>query len=151
MSGLFKARHQDEDAARQYIEKFLWKDRPVCPHCGLIENSYKLESKPDSKHQLRKGVYKYGGCGSKFTATVGMIFEDSPNPLYKWLLAFHLMCSSKMGVSALQLQRNLWGADEETGKPNGSYRRRERVRSQGRRSAHGQKKGGERPKRGLMQ
>jgi hypothetical protein len=35
--------------------------------------------------------------------------EDSHIPLHKWLLAFHLMCSSKNGVSALQIQRELWG------------------------------------------
>ena len=35
------------------------------------------------------------------------IFEDSHLPLGKWLMAIHLMCSSKKGVSALQLKRNL--------------------------------------------
>ncbi|HEY1215460.1 MAG TPA: IS1595 family transposase, partial [Bryobacteraceae bacterium] len=122
MAGLFQKQYQDEDAAREHIEKILWKNGPVCPHCGVVENIYKLESKPDSKHQLRKGVYKCGGCRKQFTVTVGTIFEDSHIPLHKWLLAFHLMCSSKKGISALQLQRNLWGENEETGKPNGSYR-----------------------------
>ena len=32
------------------------------------------------------------------------------------------MCSSKKGISAHQLWRNLWGVNEQTGKPNGSYR-----------------------------
>lgn len=32
------------------------------------------------------------------------------------------MCSSKKGISAHQLWRNLWGVDEETGKPKGSYK-----------------------------
>ena len=122
MAGLVQKQYQNEDAAREYIEKLLWKNAPVCPHCGVIENIYKLESKPDSKHQLRKGVYKCGGCRKQFTLTVGTIFEGSHIPLHKWLLAFHLMCSSKEGISAFQLQRNLWGENEETGKPNGSYR-----------------------------
>ena len=39
--------------------------------------------------------------------TVGSIFEDSHIPLHKWLLAIHLMLSSKKGVSAHQLMRNL--------------------------------------------
>jgi hypothetical protein len=33
--------------------------------------------------------------------------ERSHIPLHKWLLALHLMASSKKGISALQLQRNL--------------------------------------------
>jgi transposase-like protein len=122
MPGIFQKRYQDEDAAREHLEKILWKNGPVCPHCGVVENIYKLESKPDSKHKLRKGVYKCGGCRKQFTVTVNTIFEDSHIPLHKWLLAFHLMCSSKKGISALQLQRNLWDEDEETRKPKGSYR-----------------------------
>jgi transposase-like protein len=39
--------------------------------------------------------------------TIGTIFEDSHIPLHKWLLAIHLMASSKKGISALQLMRNL--------------------------------------------
>jgi transposase-like protein len=39
--------------------------------------------------------------------TVNTIFEDSHIPLRKWLLAMHLLCSSKKGMSALQLQREL--------------------------------------------
>src|SRR5260370_9982267 len=35
------------------------------------------------------------------------MFEDSYIPLHKWLLAIHLLCSSKKGMSAHQLMRNL--------------------------------------------
>ena len=35
------------------------------------------------------------------------VMEDSHIPLNKWLLAFYMMCASKMQVSALQLQRQL--------------------------------------------
>src|SRR3954469_10451029 len=122
MPGLFQKQFQDEDAAREHLEKLLWKNGPVCPHCGVTENIYKLESDKETTNKLRKGVYKCGGCRKQFTVTVGTIFEDSHIPLHKWLLAFHLMCSSKKGISALQLQRELWGEDEETKKVKGSYR-----------------------------
>lgn len=87
-----------------------------------------MESKAESKNKLRAGVYKCGGCRKQFTVTVGTIFEDSHIPLHKWLFATHLMCSSKKGVSALQLQRELWGENpdkkDKKGRPtiNGSYR-----------------------------
>src|ERR1035437_10056741 len=35
------------------------------------------------------------------------IFEDSHIPLRKWLIAWYLRCSSKKGISSLQLQRIL--------------------------------------------
>jgi transposase-like protein len=39
--------------------------------------------------------------------TVGTIFERSHIPLRHWVIAFHLMCSSKKGISAHQLHREL--------------------------------------------
>ena len=105
--GLLQPQFRDEYSARAYLEKNLWPDGPVCPHCGVIGEAYKLQSKPGTKSQLRKGVYKCAACREPFTVTVGTIFEDSKIPLHKWLLAVHLLCSSKKGISAHQLMRNL--------------------------------------------
>ena len=44
---------------------------------------------------------------AKFTVTIGTIFEDQHIPLRKWLIAWYLICSSKKGISSLQLQRLL--------------------------------------------
>ena len=98
----------DEDKAREFLEKLRWPDGPVCPHCGLLNNAYRLEPKPSAKGKhVRKGVWKCGGCREQFTVTVGTIFEDSHIPLSKWLLAYHLLCASKKGMSAHQLHRML--------------------------------------------
>jgi transposase-like protein len=98
----------DEEKAREYIEKLRWPDGPVCPHCGLIGNAYRLTPQDSKKGQhVRPGVWKCGGCRAQFTVTVGTIFEDSKIPLSKWLLAYHLLCSSKKGMSAHQLHRML--------------------------------------------
>src|ERR1700687_3901411 len=98
----------DEDKAREFLEKLRWPDGPVCPHCGLLDNAYRLEPKASKKGtHVRKGVWKCGGCREQFTVTVGTIFEDSHIPLSKWLLAYHLLCASKKGMSAHQLHRML--------------------------------------------
>jgi transposase-like protein len=98
----------DEDKAREFLEKLRWPDGPVCPKCGEIDNAYRLEPKPSKKGtHVRKGVWKCGGCREQFTVTVGTIFEDSHIPLSKWLLAYHLLCASKKGMSAHQLHRML--------------------------------------------
>jgi transposase-like protein len=96
-----------EDDAAKYMEARRWPSGPVCPHCTATHRAYALDSKPESANQLRKGVYKCGGCSKKFTVTVGTIFEDSRIPLYKWLLAVHLMSVSPDGVTAAELQRKL--------------------------------------------
>jgi len=96
----------DEDKAREFLEKMRWPDGPVCPKCGEVNNAYRLEPKPSKKDKhVRKGVWKCGGCREQFTVTVGTIFQDSHIPLSKWLLAYHLLCASKKGMSAHQLHR----------------------------------------------
>jgi transposase-like protein len=106
-TGLLAPQYRDEDAAREHIEKIRWPDGPVCPHCGLVNEATKLEPREGSKNGVREGVWNCNGCRKQFTITVGSIFEDSHIPLHKWLLAIHLMCSSKKGISAHQLMRNL--------------------------------------------
>lgn len=98
----------DEDKAREFLEKLRWPDGPVCPKCGELNNAYRLEPQKSKKDtHARKGVWKCGGCRQQFTVTVGTIFEDSHIPLSKWLLAYHLLCASKKGMSAHQLHRML--------------------------------------------
>src|SRR5712691_341817 len=102
MAGLIAPHHHDEDAARAYLEAQLWPDGPVCPHCGIIGEAFKLAGET-----TRKGLWKCSACRKPFTVTMKTIFEDSHIPLHKWLLAIHLMCASKKGVSAHQLMRML--------------------------------------------
>src|SRR5436190_1136296 len=106
-TGLLAPQYRDEDAARAHIEKQRWPDGPICPHCGVVNEATKLEPRAGSKAAVRKGVWQCNGCRKQFTVTVGSIFEDSHIPLHKWLLAIHLMASSKKGISAHQLMRNL--------------------------------------------
>jgi transposase-like protein len=73
----------------------------------VIGESFRLQAKSNSKTPVRKGVWKCGGCRKQFTVTVGTIFEGSHIPLNKWLLAIHLLCASKKGMSSLQFQRML--------------------------------------------
>lgn len=92
----------NEDAARSHFEAIRWPDGRVCPHCGTIDNSTLLMGK-----STRPGLYKCKDCRKPFTATMGTVYERSHIPLHKWLLATHLMVSSKKGISAHQLFRML--------------------------------------------
>src|SRR5438105_403892 len=96
----------DEDTAREFLELMRWPNGPVCPRCKSTV-AYRLSPRVESKRPVRKGVLKCKGCRKQFTVTVGTIFEDSHIPLNKWLLAIHLLCSSKKGMSAHQLMRML--------------------------------------------
>ncbi len=96
----------DEDKAREMLEAKRWPNGVICPHCKET-GAYKLTPKAESKSGVRKGVWKCKACRKQFTVTVGTIFEDSRIPLSKWLLAIHLLCSSKKGHSAHQIHRML--------------------------------------------
>ncbi|HEX5234305.1 MAG TPA: IS1595 family transposase [Silvibacterium sp.] len=97
---------QDPNKAREFLEAQRWPNGPVCPHCDC-KVAYKLTPKPGSKKPVRPGVYKCKECEQQFTVTVNTIFEDSHISLNKWLLAIHLLCASKKGMSAHQLHRML--------------------------------------------
>jgi transposase-like protein len=90
----------DDTEARKALEAILWPDGPICPHCGVINHAYATK---------RPGVYRCAEkeCRKDFTVTMKTVMERSKIALHKWLQAFHLMCSSKKGVSAHQLHRTL--------------------------------------------
>jgi transposase-like protein len=93
-------RFRDDTAAREYLESVLWPEGPACPHCGVINHAYATK---------RPGVFRCAEkeCRKDFTVTMRTVMERSKIALHKWLQAFHLMCSSKKGVSAHQLHRTL--------------------------------------------
>jgi transposase-like protein len=98
---LFAEPHfQNDEAARAMLESILWPDGPVCAHCGVVNHAYKTK---------RPGVFRCAekGCRKDFSVTMKTVMERSKIALHKWLQGFHLMTSSKKGVSAHQLHRTL--------------------------------------------
>jgi transposase-like protein len=92
----------DEAAAWAHFEAIRWPHGPVCPHCGVINAADKIVGKT-----ARFGLYRCHECVKQFTATIGTVYERSHIPMHKWLLATHLLCASKKGMSAHQLFRTL--------------------------------------------
>lgn len=99
---LNRPEYQDADAARTHLELLRWPNGAVCPHCGAIGEATQLQG---AAH--RPGLWKCNACRGQFSVTVGTVFEDSKVPLNKWLMGVHLMCASKKGISAKQLERML--------------------------------------------
>lgn len=95
-------RFQDADAAREYLESVRWPNGPICPHCGVIGEHYAMSGKTQ-----RPGLYKCKDCREEFTVTVGTVFERSKIALNKWVMLAELMCASKKGMSAKQVERML--------------------------------------------
>ncbi|HEV1996152.1 MAG TPA: IS1595 family transposase [Candidatus Acidoferrum sp.] len=86
-----------EAKCRAYIELLRWPDGVACPHCQS-RKIYRLENRP---------LLLCASCEHQFSVTVDTVFHDTHLPLEKWFLATFLLCESKKGISACQIQRTL--------------------------------------------
>jgi transposase-like protein len=102
-TNLNKPIFQTPEKAREFLESVRWPDGPICPHCGSVSKEH-YELQGDAH---RAGLWKCRDCREQFTVTVGTVFERSHIALNVWLQAAYLMCSSKKGISAKQLERTL--------------------------------------------
>jgi len=100
MDAFSAPRYTNDDAARAYLETLRWPEGPVCPHCGVVGHAYAI--KPAGTYRCAEAA-----CRGNFTVTMNSPMERSHIALHKWVLAFHLLCSSKKGISAHQLHRTL--------------------------------------------
>ncbi|HEV7942866.1 MAG TPA: IS1595 family transposase [Solirubrobacteraceae bacterium] len=69
-----------------------------CPKCGQERSFYRVQARPS---------YACGTCGFQFYPLAGTIFHRSSTSLHLWFYAIHLMTSTRCGVSAKQLEREL--------------------------------------------
>jgi transposase-like protein len=109
MSVINRPFFQNEKAAFAHLEKTLWNEGVVCPHCGSVDSARRLQGVKDKKGNVRNGLWKCYAkeCRKQFTVRVGTVFEDCKIPLHKCLQAVYLMTASKKGVSSHQLHRIL--------------------------------------------
>ncbi len=90
----------NEAKAIEHMEASRWGKGLYCPLCGS-DKCRKMGG------ETQAGMFLCNDCRGKFTVRTGTVFERSHIPLHKWLLATHLMASSKKGISAHQLHRML--------------------------------------------
>jgi transposase-like protein len=87
------------DRALVLLVAIRWPDGVSCPTCGTKKVSFLKTRwlwKCSEKHARRQ-----------FSIKVGSIFEDSPLPLDKWLVAMWLIVNCKNGISSYEVARDL--------------------------------------------
>ncbi len=82
---------------RELLVRLRWPNGPECLRCHG----------PVVELETEKQLFYCKDCDYQFTATAGTIFNDSHLPLEKWFAATFLLCQSKKGMSACQIQRTL--------------------------------------------
>ena len=101
----FSALIPDEEAAITFMENRRWGKGMYCPKCG-VENCYRVKSGKPMPYRCRV-------CKKYFSVRVGTVMEQSNLSVKSWLLAIHIMHTSRKGTSALQMQKML-GVDYRT-------------------------------------
>lgn len=93
----FQKEFNTEEKCREYLEQQRWNGTPACPFCGSI-NVCRF---PNGK------IFKCRekGCRSKFSVTVGSVYENTKIPLTKWFLATYILVFHSKGISSLQLSK----------------------------------------------
>lgn len=101
----------DEAAAYHYLEQLRWPEKPVCPHCGSINDHYFLKPQNEAGRKTRTGkpsarrVWKCKDCRKQFSVLTGTIFHGSKVPVRLWIFVFFEMCSNKNGIAAREIER----------------------------------------------
>ena len=113
--------YNTQDACMELLVQLRWPEGPRCPRCGNAK-AFKI------KHRNWNWVCKSGKTsidadgrpvtcdkknGYRFSPLVGTVFENTNYPLPIWFEVIYLICQSKKGMSALQIQRML----QENGRP----------------------------------
>ncbi len=94
----------DELAAVEFFEKQRWSDTPCCVKCGSIEVYKMTDAKTGERN--KRFLWRCRDCKEQYTVRIGTVYEESRIPLRHWAYAFWRACSSKKGVSALEIKRN---------------------------------------------
>ena len=94
----------DELAAVEFFEKQRWGDTPCCVKCGSVA-VYKMKDAKTGERNSRF-LWRCRDCKEQYTVRIGTVYEESRIPLRHWAYAFWRACSSKKGVSALEIKRN---------------------------------------------
>src|SRR6476646_2995311 len=93
----FWARLGSHAQCRNYLFRARWPEGFRCAGCGH-ERAY--------SHKLRL-IEECAACGKQHSLLAGTIFEQTKTGLAKWFLAIYLITSSKGGISAMELQRQM--------------------------------------------
>ena len=101
----YMQRFPDDDACLE----FLWRtqfsedgEHADCPKCKRRQPFRRYETK-----QRRGGSWTCTGCGQHLSVTAGTIFKGSSTSLHLWFYAMYLIASTRCGISAKQLEREL--------------------------------------------
>ena len=94
----FRKQFPNDDVCLEWLKNYLYPDGIHCETCQKITPHYKVASRRSYSCQF---------CGHHVHPTADTIYHKSTTPLTDWFYAIYLMASTRCGISAKQLEREL--------------------------------------------
>ncbi len=88
----------DNDACLEHLKGQFFADGTECPKCGKASKFHRITG---------RSSYSCQYCGHHVYPTAGTIFHKSTVNLQLWFFAIYLMSSTRCGISAKQLEREI--------------------------------------------
>ena len=94
----FNAQFPDDGTCLEWLVKNRWPEGITCPKCGQVTKHHRVTNRP---------VYACAICGHHVSPMAGTIMEHSSTSMRLWFYAMYLMASTRCGIAAKQLEREL--------------------------------------------
>ena len=94
----FNTQFPDDEACLEWLVRNRWPTGITCAKCQRVTKHHKRHDRP---------AYSCDICGTDVSPMAGTILEKSSTPLRSWFYAMFLMASTRCGISAKQLEREL--------------------------------------------
>lgn len=94
----FRKDYPDDAACLAEIMRLRYGPEPTCHECKRKTKYHRI---------AKRRAYACQFCGAHVYPCVGTIFEKSTTPLNKWFFAMYLFTTTRHGVAAKELERQL--------------------------------------------
>jgi transposase len=88
----------DEDACLDFLKARFHHDGSACPDCGRETKFHRIK---------QRAAYSCQFCGHQVYPTAHTMFHKSTVSLQLWFWAIYLVSSTRCGISAKQLEREI--------------------------------------------
>src|SRR5947209_3445225 len=94
----FERDFPNDDVCLEWLKNYLYPNGIFCELCQRVTKHHKVASRKS---------YSCDYCGHHVHPTADTIYHKSSTPLRQWFLAIYIMASTRCGISAKQLEREL--------------------------------------------
>jgi transposase len=94
----FEKQFPNDDVCLEWLKNYLYPNGIFCETCQKVTMHHKVASRKS---------YSCDYCGHHVHPTADTIYHKSSTPLRLWFYAIYLMASTRCGISAKQLEREL--------------------------------------------